>query len=184
MNIEDYILVRIDTVSFEEFFNLIKSNESYIEKGFAGTVRKCATKEGAKELFDEWISEENEGNTYSFFIKHVETNNLVGLVNIQNVNNEVKKCELGYFISQQATGKGIVTCLTKQVVTFCFESLQMNKVLLRISPENIGSQKVALKLKFKQEGILREEYLGYNNTYEDLVYFGMLKSEYLNLQND
>ncbi len=178
MSQKDYILVRIDTVLFGDFFNLIKTNKSYIEKGFAVTVRRCATKEGAKELYNQWVSDEKKGDAYSFFINHSKSNNLVGLVNVKNIDKQARKAEMGYFISQQATGKGITTKLTQEVVTYCFETLQMNKVFLRVFPENIASQRVALKIGFKQEGLLRHDYLGHNNQYEDVLYFGLLKFEY------
>lgn len=184
MNLIDYKLVGINTVSFEDFFNLINANKSYIEKGFAGTVKRCATEETAKVLYNEWVLDETKNKGFSFFIKNIKTQHLVGLINIKNIDTLVKKCEIGYFISKQTTSKGIVTNLTKDVVTFCFETLQMNKVFLRVFPENIASQKVALKNGFVKEGILREEYLGYNNNYEDVMYLGLLKSDYLKLKND
>lgn len=175
----DYKLERIQDISFEAFFNLIYTNKSYIEKGFAGTVKRCQTKEGAKTLFEEWIKEESESSCFSFFIKNIQTNTLVGLVNIKNIDYDINKCEIGYFISEQAAGKGIISKFTSVVVTYCFEELQMNKVFLRIAPENIGSQKVALNNGFKKEGVLREEYKGFEDKLEDVMYFGLLKTDYL-----
>ncbi len=183
MNHLNYKLQPIDSVSFEAFFELIYVNKSYIEKGFAGTVKRCQTKEEAKLLFDEWVSEESEGKIFSFFIESLETNTLVGLVNIKNIDPSVKKCEVGYFISEQMAGNGIVSKFTSDVVTYCFETLHMNKVFLRIAPENIGSQKVATKNGFQKEGVLRQEYKGFQDKYEDVMYFGLLKTDYLKHRN-
>ena len=55
MSFIDYKLERIQDLSFEAFFNLIYTNKSFIEKGFAGTVKRCQTKNGAKNLFKEFI---------------------------------------------------------------------------------------------------------------------------------
>ncbi len=178
MNLSDYKLERIANVSFETFFNLISENKSYIEKGFAGTVKRCESKEGAKLLFEEWNSDENNNESFSFFIRDKKTDKLIGLVNIKNIDKLVKKCEIGYFISEQRAGKGIISKFTSEVVTYCFEVLQMNKVFLRIAPENIGSQRVALNNGFQKEGILRQEYLGFEGSYEDVMYFGLLKTDY------
>ncbi|PIA79090.1 hypothetical protein BFR04_06090 [Gaetbulibacter sp. 4G1] len=179
----DYKLERINSISFEAFLDLIYANKTYIEKGFAGTVKRCETQQGAKTLFDEWVSEESEERCFSFFIKNTQTDNLVGLVNIKNIDNSVKKCEIGYFISKQTAGKGIVSKFTSEVVTYCFEVLQMNKVFLRIAPDNIGSQKVAIKNGFQKEGVLREEYKGFQDKFEDVMYFGLLKNDYLKSKN-
>ncbi len=183
MSLFDYKLERINTVSFEAFLDLIYTNKTYIEKGFAGTVKRCETQQGAKILFDEWISEESKGNHFSFFIKHAQTNDLVGLINIKNIDNHVEKCEIGYFISEHAAGKGIVSKFTSEVVTYCFDVLHINKVFLRIAPENIASQKVAIKNGFQKEGVLREEYKGFQDKFEDVMYFGLLKTDYLKSKN-
>ncbi len=58
----------------------------------------------------------------------------------------------------------------------------MNKVFIRVAPYKIASQKIALKNGFVQEGILRQEYCGHNNQLEDIVYFGLLRDEYLKLK--
>ena len=144
MNLLEYKLENIDTISFETFLDLIYTNRAYIEKGFAGTVKRCQTKEGAKKLFKEWVLEEKENRSFSFFIKHIQTNTLVGLVNIKNIDYGIKKCEIGYFVSERLAGKGIVSKFTSEIVTYCFEVLQMNKVFLRMAPDNIGSQKIAI----------------------------------------
>lgn len=184
MSLLDYKLERIENVSFETFLNLIYDNKTYIEKGFAGTVKRCETPKGAKILFKEWLSEEKHKRSFSFFIKNTQTDSLVGLVNIKNIDSTIKKCEIGYFISELYAGKGIVSKFTSEVVTFCFEELQMNKVFLRVAPENIGSQKVAIKNGFQKEGVLREEYLGFQDIYEDVMCFGLLKTEYLKSKDD
>lgn len=183
MNNINYKLERINDVSFEAFYSLIDSNKTYIQKGFAGTVKRCETKESSKTLFNEWNSEEIDRKSFSFFIKDTIKNTLIGLVNIKNIDEGIKKCEIGYFISENYTGKGIVSKFTSEVVIYCFDILQMNKVFLRIAPENIGSQKVAIKNNFKQEGVLREEYKGFQDKFEDVIYFGLLKIDYLKSKN-
>ena len=155
----------------------------YIQKGFAGTVKRCKTKEHAEKLFKEWISEENQTLSYSFFIKDTLKSTLVGLVNIKNIDTNIKKCELGYFIAESETGKGLISKFTSEVVTYCFDILQMNKIFLRIAPDNIRSQKVATHNGFKKEGLLREEYKGFQDKLEDVMYFGLLKADYLNKKN-
>lgn len=184
MSLIDYKLERIQNISFEVFFDLIYNNKSYIEKGFAGTVKRCQTKEGAKNLFKEWDLEESENRCFSFFIKNIQKNILVGLVNIKNIDYDINKCEIGYFVSEQVAGKGIVSKFTSNVVTYCFEKLHMNKIFLRIAPENIASQKVAFNNHFKKEGVLREEYKGFEDKLEDVMYFGLLKTDYLKTKND
>lgn len=175
----DCILVGIESISASTFFNLIDENRLYIQNGFAGTVNGCQNKEGSKELFEIWIQDEKEKRCFTFFIKDQNSENLIGLINIKNIDRDIGKCEIGYFISEKYTGKGIVSKFTNEVISLCFKQLDMNKIFLRIAPENVGSQKVALKNGFKQEGVLRQEYKGFQDRFEDVMYFGLLKNEYL-----
>ena len=114
----NFKLERINEVSFEAFLNLIYSNKAYIEKGFAGTVKRCETKQGAKKLFEEWILEENESRSFSFFIKDFQLDSLIGLVNVKNIDINIKKCEIGYFISKNYAGNGLISKFTSEVVTY------------------------------------------------------------------
>jgi ribosomal-protein-serine acetyltransferase len=54
----------------------------------------------------------------------------------------------------------------------------MNKVYICTSKINAASQRIATKLGFQKEGILREEFKNGKAMLEDIVYFGLLKSEY------
>jgi RimJ/RimL family protein N-acetyltransferase len=54
----------------------------------------------------------------------------------------------------------------------------MNKVYICTSKINLASQRIATKLGFQKEGILREEFKNGKAILEDIVYFGLLKSEY------
>ena len=74
-------------------------------------------------------------------------------------------------------GKGITSKMVSETLDFCFNTLNMNKVFICTSKINKASQQIALKHHFKQEGILREEFKSSEGTLEDIVYFGLLKSE-------
>ncbi|AOW20259.1 GNAT family N-acetyltransferase [Urechidicola croceus] len=178
MSFVNYQIESIFNISFEEFFHLIDSNREYIKKGFPRTVKRCETKKSATELYSEWTFEEKEKRHFCFFIRETNTGSLIGLVNIKSINANIQKCEIGYFISQEFSGKGIISKVVSKTLSFCFDTLDMNKVFICVSDKNIGSQKVALKNGFVQEGVLRQEYKVINGTLEDIVYFGLLREEY------
>lgn len=171
-------LESILNISFEEFFYLIDSNKEYIKKGFSGTVKRCKDRIGAEDLFKEWSEQEVQKQHFCFFIRDQKTNKLIGLVNVKSIDQNVRKCEIGYFISEKFSGKGIISKVTSDVIVFCFEELEMNKIFIRVAPENIGSQKIALKNGFTKEGVLRREYKG-SQGMEDIVYLGLLRNEYI-----
>lgn len=99
---------------------------------------------------------------------------------IKSIDNDKAKCELGYFVDKDYQGKGITSKVVSETLGFCFNTLKMNKVFICTSKINTASQQIALKHHFKQEGILREEFKNGDGILEDIVYFGLLKSEYNN----
>ena len=123
---------------------------------------------------------ENEKNkeNYYFYIRNSETKNLIGYVCIKNIDTKISKCELAYFIDAAFEGKGIISKVVSQTIAFCFEDVMMNKVFICTSKINYASQRIALKNGFQQEGILREEFKNGEGILEDILYFGLLKSDY------
>nr|WP_315223478.1 GNAT family protein [uncultured Flavobacterium sp.] len=169
---------RIATILQEEFYNLIRKNKQHIEKSFPVTLASCLDLEKTKEFIVLNQNIENKKDGYFFYIRNTKTNNLIGYLCVKSINNRISKCELGYFIDKDFQGKGITSQVVSEALDFCFCTLNLNKVFICTSKINKASQQIALKHHFKQEGILREEFKSGNGTFEDIVYFGLLKSEY------
>ncbi len=178
MTFENWTTERIDTILPEEFYNLVQSNKSHIENTFPITLSCCSNLEKTKDFLQKNIQKENEKDGYYFYIRNTETEKLIAYVCIKNINKSIMKCELAYFIDHHFEGKGIISKAVAETVAFCFEVLQMNKVYICTSKINMASQRIATKQGFQKEGILREEFKNGKAILEDIVYFGLLKSEY------
>lgn len=168
----------LENILPEEFYTLIKNNKSHIEKTFPVTLSSCLDLEKTTAFIENNIEKEKNKEGYYFYIRNSETKNLIGYVCIKNVDNKISKCELAYFIDAAFEGKGIISNVVSQTLTFCFKDLMMNKVFICTSKINYGSQRIALKNGFIQEGILREEFKNGAGILEDILYFGLLKSDY------
>ena len=162
----------------EEFYILIKNNKSHIEKTFPVTLSSCIDLEKTTAFIENNIEKEKNKEGYYFYIRNSESKNLIGYVCIKNVDRKISKCELAYFIDKNFEGKGIISKAVSQTIAFCFKNLMMNKIFICTSKINFGSQKIALKNGFQQEGILREEFKNGEGILEDIIYFGLLKSDY------
>ena len=175
---ENWKLETIDSILPEEFYTLIENNRAHIESTFPVTISNCSNLEKTIEFIEKNIRKQNDKDGYYFYLRSLETHQLIGYVCIKNINTTILKCELAYFIDKNFEGKGIVTKAVSQVMAYCFETLQMNKVFICTSKINAASQQIALKHGFQKEGILRQEFKNGHAVLEDIVYFGLLKSEY------
>lgn len=83
----------------------------------------------------------------------------VGNISFWTVSKLGKIAEVGYWIRSSATSKGICTEAVDLLLTEMFESMGYHKIVLRIANGNDASDRVAQKLGFTREGVLREELL-------------------------
>lgn len=162
----------------EEFFHLVQENLDHISATFPITVKACATLTKTQEFLNKNRRKQNENQGYYFYLRNTQSQKLIGYVCVKNVNRHIRKCELAYFIDQGFQGQGITSKAVATTVKFCFEVMKMNKVYICTSKINSASQRIATKLGFKQEGVLREEFKNGQAVLEDINYYGLLRSEY------
>ena len=178
MKFENWNIERLSAIAPTAFFKLIEANKTHIEKTFPVTLANCIDLEKTTEFLEKSKRKETDEDGYHFYLRNLETQKLIGYVCVKNVNKSIMKCELAYFIDQDFEGKGIISKAVSQTIKFCFNELKMNKVYICTSKINAASQRIATKHGFQQEGILREEFKNGQAVLEDIVYFGLLKSEY------
>ena len=64
------------------------------------------------------------------------------------------------------------------LLTYLFEHLGFNRVQWKTDVINVISQKAAISIGYKREGILRSYVLGVNGDGRDVVMFSMVKNEW------
>ncbi|RFN53063.1 putative n-acetyltransferase p20 [Fusarium flagelliforme] len=85
--------------------------------------------------------------------------------------------EIGYWLAEQAWGKGYATEATKAFVKWCFETWpELNRIEATAIGRNIGSQNVLKKSGFVEEGNRRGAVFK-NGELLDELQFGLLRSD-------
>ena len=180
MDVVNWKTERIENILPKEFYKLIDKNRNHIEKTFPVTLVNSDTLAKAVNFIAVSIDKEKNKEGYYFFARDLKTNALIGYLYIKNVDTRISKCEFGYFIDEDFQGKGIISKMVSETLDFCFNELLMNKIFICTSEVNLASHRVALKHTFQQEGILRDEFINGDGVLQNTVYFGLLKSDYLN----
>ncbi|ACJ30247.1 Ribosomal-protein-serine acetyltransferase [Shewanella piezotolerans WP3] len=95
---------------------------------------------------------------------------LVGNVSFNTINQSLKKVEIGYWLSAEHQGKGIVSRSVAKLIDLAFTELQMEKVEIFVATENKASRSVCERLGFELEGVItRAEQLN-GRTYDHAAY--------------
>ena len=92
-------------------------------------------------------------------------------------DHDVQMAQIGYWFAQEHEGKGIISRSMQQFVAFLFDKTGLNKIEIRFVQANKRSAKVAARMGFKIEGVIRQSVMR-NGMPEDMVVTGLLKSEW------
>lgn len=122
-----------------------------------------------------------EGHAFDFAIRRREDpDRHVGNVSIWYLSRGFRSGEVGYWIRTDATGDGAAVEVTRRVLRIGFEELKLHRIILRIAIGNRASERVAEKLGFVREGVLREE-IKVRGQWLDHSVWGLLEHEYQRL---
>lgn len=118
-----------------------------------------------------------EGRAFDYAIRRLEDpGRHLGNISIWHVSRVGRTGEIGYWIRSDETGSGIATEATAALVDAGFSDLGLHKITLRIATGNKASERIAEKLGFVKEGVLRDE-LRIRGVWVDHTLFSLLEHE-------
>ncbi|KIL36333.1 alanine acetyltransferase [Cohnella kolymensis] len=158
----------------EAVYEVIEMNRGYLSEWFPW-VPNTKNAEHTKTFIENELRRfaHNNGVSTGIFYE----NKYIGNISIHEINWNSKLSSIGYWISSEYQGLGIVTTCCRELLNYAFETLGLNKIEIRARTDNVRSSAIPIRLGFKQEGILRQ--VDYNNDrYYDHVVYGLLKDEW------
>ena len=132
------------------------------------------TDESARD-FIAWSRETIERGSYSFVIVDAGTAELLGAIGM-GVNATMKVGHVGYWVAAPARRRGIASSALRLLAGWALEQ-DFGRVELITDPENVASQRVAEKVGFRREGVMRSHTLHRDGRRRDAVLFSLLPGE-------
>lgn len=86
-----------------------------------------------------------------------ESGTFVGGSGLHRIEWKVPRFEIGYWVRTSLAGKGYISEAVETLTNFAFESLSARRVEIRMDDRNDRSWRVAERLGFQLEGILRND---------------------------
>ena len=93
------------------------------------------------------------------------------------VNAHHYKGTIGYWIAARSRGRGVCTRALRLLARHALEDRGLQRVDLTTDPDNIASQRVAEKVGFQREGVLRAHLRHPDGRVRDSVMFSLLPGE-------
>lgn len=111
---------------------------------------------------------------YSYAIE--DAGRLVGSIALR-VDEQNATGNLGYWCAAEARGRGITTRALRLLCRYGLEELGLGRLELITDPDNAASQRVAEKVGFRREGVLRSHLRHPDGHRRDSVMFSLLPGE-------
>jgi ribosomal-protein-serine acetyltransferase len=100
-----------------------------------------------------------------------------GNVSFNSIDTYHRKAEIGYWLAEKFTARGIMTRACNALLSYAFGELRLHRIEIRSAVDNTRSRLIPERLGFQQEGIVRGvERMG--ERYVDHVIYGLLAEEW------
>ena len=119
-----------------------------------------------------------EGHAFDFAIRGIDDpDRHLGNVSVWYLSRGFKSGEVGYWVRSDIARTGVASEVARRVLRVGFEELGLHRIILRIAVGNRPSERVAEKLGFTREGVLREE-IKVRGEWLDHSVWGLLEHEF------
>jgi len=160
-------MLNTDVNAYIALTNDLPSRGDYYSSQF--TSPELLRKEFIQTAF---VSEDKE-----LFVIEDAAHNLIG--SIHHFKSRTPLCrEIGYRLFDPAlAGRGYITAATGLLIDYLFGAYQYHRLELMMEPNNVGSERVALKCGFTFEGTLRQAFF-LNGAIRDAKLYSLLRPEW------
>ncbi|QDK37738.1 GNAT family N-acetyltransferase [Bdellovibrio sp. NC01] len=158
-----------------DMFNTIEANRERLRQ-FLPWVDNTKELDNSRAWINLALAEWDSLAMFDYGIYLKDTKKYVGNIGVHNINWEVQKCELGYWLSSEAEGRGIMSEAVRIIEAYCFNA-KFHRVEIRCSSNNIRSAEVAKRCGYVFEGELREDAREMGK-YRNTKIFGKLSQEF------
>jgi ribosomal-protein-serine acetyltransferase len=156
----------------EALYAVIEANREHLaswmpwaaEQDLVGTIRFIAD------------AEEQLAANNGFQAKIAPEGEIVGVLGVQAIDWANRNTSLGYWLAEDAQGKGTMTTVVDALVDHAFTEWELHRLEVHCAPDNRRSRAIPERLGFREEGLLREAEL-VAGRYLDRVVYGLLSSD-------
>lgn len=184
MNIETFslpvrdgiILQFIKLKEAEALFALVDQNRAYLRKWLPWVDAQASPESSRKNILERI---EKAGNGEALDLGVYRDGKLMGSMGFNRIVADQRKASIGYWISPEFQGKGIMTDCVRALVTHGFHELGLHRIRIQCSVNNKQSAAIPERLGFTFEGIAREDEFLYDH-FEDSRVYSILAQEWRN----
>ncbi|MDE1312343.1 GNAT family N-acetyltransferase [Vibrio aestuarianus] len=133
------------------YVELVRSQQDYLSQWLAWPPH-CQTEQDFQAFIKRSLHDYAEGKAMTCAIFYQDR--LVGNCSFNQIDYNLSKVAIGYWLSQQEQGKGIISRVVKMLTDIAFNTLEIDKVEIATAVDNRPSRTVVERLGFSYEGTI------------------------------
>jgi ribosomal-protein-serine acetyltransferase len=157
----------------KELYELIAANREYLSRWMPWAAKQ--TFEDTVGFLDE--ARQQSANEEGVQLAILDGAALAGVVGFQRIDRANRTAAIGYWIDERRQGRGTVTKAVGVACEHAFSAWKLNRIEIRAALANAASRRLADRLSFTQEGILREAEI-VNEVPLDCALYSVLAAEW------
>lgn len=158
----------------EEVFAVVDKNRQFL-RTWLPWVDSNTSADHSKEFIKKTLQQvmEESGLQCGIFYQ----DKFVGMIGYHTIKREIDMGEIGYWLDEDANGRGIMTRCVKAMINIGIQELGLKKIEIFCAEGNSRSRAIPERLGFKQEGVIRRAFNLYGECVSLAVY-GLLAEEW------
>ena len=131
------------------YFQLITRNQQYLGKWLPWALKVTTLADQERITRNAFLADRQQPKQFSRYWQ----GRLVGRISYVELDMANRTAEIGYWLSEDAQGHGIMCGCVDRLVRYGFEKLHLKRIDLKIATHNQSSLKVAAACGFERQGI-------------------------------
>lgn len=158
LNFDTYYISPIQAKDAWKLCDFVVANEDRLKLYFPQTLEQNATPDLATYFTNKKAKQFELKEEFLFTVKEQETNALVGLVYVKELDWVKKQAELAYCIGYPFESKGITSSAVHLLSKHAFTNLGLSTLQIIVYKDNTPSVQVAKKCHYKWQRTLKNEF--------------------------
>jgi len=151
----------------EEMFAVVDANRKYLRE-WLPWLDNTNSPDDETVFINGLLEEYRKGEGVNYAIRL--DGRFIGGMSLNWIDRGNRGCGVGYWLSEEFTGQGIVTRCCGRLMDHCFDDLGFHRFVLEAATENIASRAVAERIGMRLEGITKDREWLYDHYVDSALY--------------
>ncbi|CAM3025210.1 GNAT family N-acetyltransferase [Lactiplantibacillus plajomi] len=164
----------------EPLFDLVDRNREHLRPWMAW-LDSMTSVEGERQFIESMLTKQAHGDVFLATI--IVDGEVAGMIDIHGISQVNHRGEIGYWLGQAYTGRGVMTKALERLEEIAFTELDLHKVQLAADVDNRASRAVAERRQYHLDATLPENIL-INGRYRDEAIYSLTVDQWSQRRDD